>query len=694
MLPSRQKKCLLVFSALALCLLAKVAAAGQDSVDLFKKTAAAYAAGQFDSCTKLCKKLIAAKPLNLDTALFLQGQCLFYSGDPARARASFSRLSKRFKDSPHFVLASHRLADCSWELGQHSRAVAEYSQAQKLAKDLLTDPVAGLSRQLIFYKKQKKTKLEKSILLTLRTRYPDHPILANLESELADQVLGFDDILAAAKALHSIRKWDAALAVLDEVRDSLSRVQRFLLAYRTGRILFDMRDHYAQALEMMLAARSNTSDKALKEETWFYASRALGRLDRDDEAIYSHLAMIRSHSQGRYAARALFYAGWLAQNQGQCKKAQPLLERTWQKYPSSEWAGQARWFSAWCHIRDKKWEPAIKNLAPQIGKSRSPNTGRALYWTAVAYSALGKKKSANSAWKKIIKRYPLSWYALLARTRLGKQAKPPELPSWTAKQKLVVDNLLARASELSKAGLGSLAGLVLRRGEKGFLARYKGERGLLALFNAYRKADDYNRPWRLAFRHRYGSLRRLPTAYSKYVWQHSYPACARKILRKHAGQDEMFVLFLQAIMRTESGFDRLAHSTADARGLMQMIPPTATKVADKLGLDYADDKLFEPDFNIQTAAWYIGKLYKKFHGQWPLVASAYNGGAPAMMAWCKKNGNLPLDQFVEAIPFSESRRYAKKVFAALARYAYLEGKPLPKLELKINPDFLDDGIDY
>ncbi|MBW1806640.1 MAG: transglycosylase SLT domain-containing protein [Deltaproteobacteria bacterium] len=694
MQPKEPKKFFLVLCALTLCLSAPLAAAGRDPVDLFKKTTAAYAAGQFNKCAKLSRNLIAAKPLNLDTALFLQGQCRFYGKDYKGARSSFAGLTKRFKDSPHFILASHRLADCRWELGQYSLAVAEYSRAQKLSKDLLTDPVAGLDRQLRFYKKQKKTKAVKNVLLTLRTRYPDHPILSDYECELSEQVLSFDDLLATAKTLHTIRKWDAALAILDEVRDSVSRQQRFWLAYRIGLILFDMRDRYAAALEMLLAARSNSLDKALNEETWFYASRALGRLDRDDQAIASHLGMLQSHPQGQYAARALFYAGWLEQNQAQCKKAQPLLKRTWQEYPSSKWAAQARWFSAWCHIRDKKWELAITNLAPQIGISRSPNTGRASYWTAVAYQALGKKKLAIAAWKKIIERYPLSWYGLLARVRLGKLVGPPKLPTWTAKQKLVIDSLLARATELNKAGLESLASLILRRGEKSFLARYKGERGLLALFNAYHKADDYNRPWRLAFRYRLGSLRRLPTAFSKYVWQYSYPACARKILKKHVGQDEMFVLFLQAIMRTESGFDSQAHSPADARGLMQMIPPTATKVAAQLGLDYADAKLFESDFNIQTAAWYIGKLYKKFHGQWPLVASAYNGGAPAMMDWCKKNGHLALDQFVETIPFTESRRYAKKVFAAFARYAYLEGKPLPKLTLKLNPDFLDDGIDY
>jgi len=178
------------------------------------------------------------------------------------------------------------------------------------------------------------------------------------------------------------------------------------------------------------------------------------------------------------------------------------------------------------------------------------------------------------------------------------------------------------------------------------------------------------------------------------VWNHSYPACERDLLKKHTGTDLSFVLFLQAIMRTESGFDPMALSVANARGLMQMIPPTTRVVAERLDLEYSDDRLFDPEFNIRTAAWYIGRLVKKFRRQWPLAAGAYNGGAPAMMNWCKKNGHLPLDAFVESIPWTESRRYTKRVTEAFARYAYLNGTPIPRLSLKVNPDFLDDGIDY
>ena len=65
-----------------------------------------------------------------------------------------------------------------------------------------------------------------------------------------------------------------------------------------------------------------------------------------------------------------------------------------------------------------------------------------------------------------------------------------------------------------------------------------------------------------------------------------------------------------------------------------------------------------------------------------------------MTEWCRKNGSLPLDAFIEAIPWTETRQYAKRVTAAFARYTYLEGAPLPSLSLKVDPNFLDNGINY
>jgi len=669
-------------------------AAPPTPVERLRLAAEAYRQADYHKCARLATGLEGKKLLNPDTALFLQGQCRFYAGEFKQALKSFSTITEEHPDSPHFILASHRRADCLLEMGEKEKAVAVFKQAAGLPKDRRTDRAAGL-----FYRAQhelNRSRVANAVALftQLRINSPQHPLIGCLPEEYTERALSFQDSLAVAKALHRARQWEQALSVLDEALTPHQRHQQYQLAYRTGRILFEMRDRYEQAARMLEFARRYAPSASEAEEAWFYASRAKGRMDQDELAILSHLDMARRYPKGPLAPRAIYYAGWLELNQGRCRKALPILKRVLSEYPDSKWAKNARWSIAWCQITGKQWAPAIDTLAPQTDERKPALAGRALYWTGVAYQGLGESKKARQAWKRTIRRFPLTWYSLLARARLGPNA--PRLPRLKKAKKLprAKSELLAKAAELYRADLGELAVVLLRHGEKEYLEKHRSRDGLLALLQAYRRAGDFHRPWYLTLTRRISDIYRLPSRATRAIWNHSYPACQRDLLKKHAGSDLSLALFLQAIMRTESGFDPMALSVANARGLMQMIPPTTRVVAEKLGLEYSDDRLFDPGFNIRTAAWYIGRLVKKFRRQWPLAAGAYNGGAPAMMKWCRKNGHLPLDAFVELIPWTESRRYTKRVTEAFARYAYLNGTPLPRLSLKVNPEFLDDGIDY
>jgi soluble lytic murein transglycosylase len=403
--------------------------------------------------------------------------------------------------------------------------------------------------------------------------------------------------------------------------------------------------------------------------------------------------MVARYPHGTKAAAALFYAGWLEQNQGRCQLAQPLFEQVWQQYKRSRWAAEARWFYAWCLLRDQRWEEALLRLTPP-DKSLPRASARALYWSAYAGFSLGRSNEAEASWKSLIELYPLTWYALLARLRLGDKAPPPLQPPPPARVTALPDDpLIQRAKELVAAQAPSFAGLVLHQGEKDFLSKHQNHLARLALFEAYRAASDFHRLW-MAVGEEYGMLLRPPTAETRAVWNHAYPAYERELLTRFGGGDTTFILFLQAIMRSESGFDALALSFANARGLMQLIPATAERVAVELGLDPEREDLFDPEFNIHASAWYLDRLTKKFKGQWPLIAAAYNAGPPAVMKWCTLFGQLPLDAFVESIPFAETREYVKTVTETLFRYAYLEGAPLPQIMLSIDPKFIEDDMNY
>jgi soluble lytic murein transglycosylase len=135
------------------------------------------------------------------------------------------------------------------------------------------------------------------------------------------------------------------------------------------------------------------------------------------------------------------------------------------------------------------------------------------------------------------------------------------------------------------------------------------------------------------------------------------------------------------VTRQESGFDPAARSGAGARGMMQLMPATAITVARRSGLGWGS--LEDPDFNMRVGAAYLGQLVDQFSGSYVMAAAAYNAGPSRPAQWTsicgdpRAGGSDPLD-FIECIPFSETRDYVMRVLEATQVYrARLNGGVAP-----------------
>jgi soluble lytic murein transglycosylase len=664
-----------------------------EAVRQLKTTARAYQKSEYKKCHQLAAKVDLKKLKNPDVLLLLQGQCLFYSRQYQRAQKIFKKLKNNYPKSPHAKLAAVRLADSLWEIGNKRLAASHYKKTNP-NNDKRIDPVIGYYRRVVEALERKQSKQAVETWIFLKTYHPEHPLLTVRPKNLEQPSLSLSQALTSAKILHTARRWEDALEVIKKAPPPKNKKEKYKSAFRIGRIFFDMRDRYQEAYSTLTTAKKYAYDQSSREEAWFWSSRALSRLDRDQESIKSHLEMVNQYPKGQYAPRALFYAGWLDYNQNNCNNAIPIFSSVVKRYPDSKWAQEAAWFSAWCQIKNKAWQKAIDKLSTQRRSLSVPLAGQALYWTGYAYHQLSNTNQAQKFWHKTIQRAPLSWYSLLARARLGKTA--PQLNSAPRRQKHtpVKSNLLLKAKELIGAEIFDLARHLLRHNEEKYLNQHSNFNVLASLLDTYRDAGDYNRAWLLAIRKGYGSLLRLPTTKNIFIWEHSYAKCARDLLHKHVGSDPQTILFLQAIMRTESGFDPLALSNANARGLLQVYPPTADRITAKLNIEYTQDDLFIPDTNIQLASWILVRLLHFFENQWPLAAAAYNSQPEKVIEWMKKNKNSSLDIFVESIPYTETRRYAKRVTEAFARYLYLEGHEQLVLNLNIDYKITDKEIDF
>lgn len=148
---------------------------------------------------------------------------------------------------------------------------------------------------------------------------------------------------------------------------------------------------------------------------------------------------------------------------------------------------------------------------------------------------------------------------------------------------------------------------------------------------------------------------------------------------------------LFAVMRVESVYDPRVVSYAGAVGLLQIMPTTGDRIAARLGrTDFGTDDLLDPATNIEFSAWYLHSLIERFDGRVPLAIAAYNGGPHNVRRWMAAHASaMPLDAFLERIPFDQTHRYVRRVLTHYAAYRREAGLALPDLDPTLPPIHAD-----
>lgn len=188
------------------------------------------------------------------------------------------------------------------------------------------------------------------------------------------------------------------------------------------------------------------------------------------------------------------------------------------------------------------------------------------------------------------------------------------------------------------------------------------------LINALKETGDYYFVRKLTLRAG-GWRNQSPHGPARAKWTQIYPRAFPDLVLPNAKKNGMNPYLMWALMMVESSFNPDSLSTASAMGLFQVIPRTGLKTA----IMFEDDQfgaldLLEPKTAVEHGAFYLSSLIKKFHGQELLAVPGYNGGPHRIGDWLEMRGEMPLDEFIEEIPFDEARGYAKKVFRFMVLY--------------------------
>ncbi|MGC4115562.1 MAG: transglycosylase SLT domain-containing protein [Myxococcales bacterium] len=341
-----------------------------------------------------------------------------------------------------------------------------------------------------------------------------------------------------------------------------------------------------------------------------------------DEAAF--LSAWTRFNLGDYAACAKAFEGYVAERGASPKRGEDAV-----------------WYLGFCRRLAGDKAGAEKAFV-DLEKSRK-YAAQTLYWRARDASS---PKAAEALYRQAIRRGPTGWYAWLARKRLaelGAADEPLGMTAVDASPAAVQGEREQRAALLVKLGLLRDASAEMAVAARAIKSGADAQR----LAEACAALGLHGRAYAIANQRLWGPAydKKEPAALG-LLFPRAYPQ-AVEASAEAVGFDPYFVW---AIMRRESAFDPLALSSARAFGLMQLLAPTAAKVAHLAGEpDPGLEQLQRPERIVPLGAWYLADLTGRF-GQVSLAAAAYNGGPNAVARWVGANGQRPLDEFVEAHP--------------------------------------------
>ena len=622
---------------------------------------------------------------------FYLGQARFYSGDAVGAAADFARV---MESSPPAKLAARARARLGESLLKAGRA--------KDASKVLEDAAKATPTPELLYQRgvargasgNRAGQVED--LLAVALRFPSHPYADDAVKWLTAgkkpaAKLGFAERTRRADGFLDAGAPQRALEELDALEKGakLAKPQQAKVALLRAQAYFGLKQ-LKDAEKALAVAEKGPADVA-SEAALVVARRAL----RSDDNVKARALMagldVKYPSQAA-GDEGAFFVGWLDLQGGRFADSVKSFTAFNARYPRSRRRDEGLWFRSLAHLRLEEYAKAREALEALVDAfPRSNMVPQARYWVARSRELEGAKVDVvGPAYEALITSAPASFYALMAAERLRELGRtaPVHFPLPPRQLELPRPPELELAVALTRAGLFRDAADEV----EAHTSRLRSAEQALPFAHALLKLGEYGHAHAVAARHLWGRAfgSREPDALAAF-----YPRAFTATVEQAAAQARVDPFLVWAIMRRESGFRPEVMSAANARGLMQIIPPTATAIAERLSEPApAPADLFSPERNIRYGAWYLSRLMERF-GHPVLAAAAYNAGPGPTVKWARERGTLPLDLFVETIPFKETRGYVKQVVADLFLYHAFYGASGQDLRLSLKvPEPAVEGVSF
>lgn len=508
-----------------------------------------------------------------------------------------------------------------------------------------------------------------------------------LQAQLGEQYPGvpLTTEIARAEALYEARRWSDLRTAYRELMPKLSGAARDRATLRLAQADAQLGGGPA-AIASVTVADPDIDAESLYALSQAYRSAqgrilCCGKSNPSPEMFQVIEQLATKYPHSSWTAEGLYAAGnsyWANLDRDH---AVEYYQRMLAAFPTGPDANIASWRMAWTAYMDRR--PDAEDRLEQFLR-QFPSSGfvvDALYWLGRVNERAGKMERASAFYTEAQQRFPQTYFGHLAserRSALGELAAESvdflsQIPTASPLDSLggplpaSAHEVWLKAQALESIGFDSSAELELR-------AAYAATRApqlLMAAAEAAGAAGQYA-VGIVAARQLVPQLeaRRFDEV-PLDVWRIAYPMPYRDAVEREALRSKLDPMLVAGLIRQESAFNHEAVSSMAAVGLMQLEPSTGARLARSLRLGYSRSRLFDPDYNVRLGTVYLAGLLESYMTPEAALA-AYNAGEDRVAEWTMGQNYEETAEFVESIPFTETREYVQIVLrnAQLYRETY------------------------
>jgi peptidoglycan lytic transglycosylase len=646
--------------------------------------------GNYQAALPLFSTPSLTKTALADYATYYKGLAQLRLGQVADARRTLDAVIDR--KAPGYVSVAAGLAsgEAAELAGDYPGAVAVYERIADQKAAVNEDLLSRLGRAALAAGDRAKA------AQAFRRVHYEFPLteaaaaagaqLASLQDQAARPDYKAD--LARAQTLFGARRFDDARTAFVALQSAAEGDDRELVGLRIAECDFNLR-RYVAARDGVQPYIDRASRKA--EARFFYLS-SLRELHDEDRYISLTAALVSEFPDSSWSEEALNNLGTYYVVQDDDEAAAKTFKELYDRFPTGPRAERAAWKYGWSAYKEGQYAETVRVFeSASVGFPRSDYRPSFLYWAGRAHGRLGEGTQAEARLRLVYTDYANSYYGRLAERQLARKGDALDarsdvrlvsttqtpLPEVKPIQTEPLIRLLL-ANEMYDDALAEL-----RYAQRAWGSSARADATIAWVYNRkgeLRRAISLMRrtyPQFLTARHE------LPAE----ILQVIFPLVYWDSIRKQSAAHDLDPYLMAALIAQESTFDAGVRSSANAWGLMQLVPSTGRKLARSVGLrSFTTASLTNPEINIRLGTLYFSELVSKFGGTYYALAS-YNAGDSRVARWKEDRSDLDEDEFIDDIPFPETQNYVKRILGTAEDYRrlYPDGATIPHTISTLTP---------